>query len=268
MVFIVLGLLGLAFGSFVTALTWRLHEKKNFVSDRSQCEHCGHVLGPLDLVPVISWVVLRGRCRYCHVAIGWENPLIELSVAALFIASYIFWPAVLYSWQSWASFGLWLVYMVLLVALVVYDNKWMLLPDSLVWPLVVLGLVDAGLRVSMQPHASVLVYGEHVVLGAVALAGFYLALYTVSRGRWVGFGDVKLGLFMGIVLGWQQALLTLFLANLVGLIIVLPGMLSGRLTPRSRVPFGPFLIAGFVLSGLFGTQLIAAYIKFLLNGSL
>lgn len=264
MIIAALTLLGLAFGSFITAFTWRLHEKKNFVSGRSQCEHCGHTLGALDLVPVLSWLWLRGRCRYCAKPIGWHNPLLELIVAGLFVGSYIWWPVALSTWPAIASFILWLVFLVLLVALVVYDIRWMLLPDAIVYPLIALALIDAGLRQLAQPYGTVVGFAEHVLFGAAALGGFYWLLHTVSKGRWVGYGDVKLGLFMGIVLGGPGALLTLFLANLLAFVVVVPGLLTGKLTRKSRVPFGPFMIAGFIISVLFGQVIINWYLTLLL----
>ena len=264
MIIFVLIILGLAFGSFVTALTWRLHEKKNFVTGRSQCEHCEHQLSALDLIPVFSWLFLGGKCRYCRKPIGWQNPVIELSMALLFVGSYLVWPLGFDAWQAVASFVLWLVYLVLLVALLVYDFRWMLLPNSLVFLLIGLSFIDAGLRLCLTPDFSVMGYLLHIGLGAGALGGFYWLLYTVSKGKWVGYGDVKLGLFMGIVAGWQLALLTLFLANLIGFLIVTPGLISGKLTPKSRVPFGPFLIVAFIAAILFGQQLINAYLSFVL----
>jgi prepilin signal peptidase PulO-like enzyme (type II secretory pathway) len=152
----------------------------------------------------------------------------------------------------------------MLVALLVYDFRWMLLPDTLVFPLIALGLVDAGIRLSLQPDFSVLTYLQHVILGAGALGGFYWLLHVISKGKWVGFGDVKLGLFMGIVLGWQQALLALFLANVIGFFVVAPGLASGKLTPKSRVPFGPFLVVAFLAAGLFGHSIITWYLSLIL----
>ena len=265
MTILILALSGLIFGSFVTALTWRIHEKKDFIAGRSQCESCGHRLGTLDLIPVVSWMALSGRCRYCKAPVSWQNPAIELSVMIAFVVSYLFWPVDLTTWQAYASFGIWLIYIVILMALLVYDLRWMLLPNQLVFPLIALGLIDAVLRVGMQGPITIFTFGEHVLLGAGVLAGVYWLLYTVSRGKWVGYGDVKLGLFMGIVLGWQQALLTLFLANIIGCLFVGPGLLTGKLTPKSRVPFGPFLIVSFLIAGIFGQQLINWYVSLIIG---
>lgn len=257
---ILLGLVGLAMGSFVGALAWRLHTKRNFTHERSECESCHHKLGPLDLIPVLSWLWLKGKCRYCQAPISRVNLVLEVAVGALFVLSYFFWPLGFSEWQAVMSFCIWLLYIVLLAALFLYDLRWMLLPDKLVWPLVVLGLYDGALRASLAGQN----YLVHVLLGIVVLAGSYGLLYAVSKGKWVGFGDVKLGVFMGAALGGPSALLILLLANVIGFLVVIPGLAAGKLTRKSRVPFGPFLIAAFFIAGLFGNAIITWYLGGLL----
>ncbi len=254
-----LGAVGAAMGSFVDALTWRLHTKRNFVTGRSECEHCHHRLGVLDLIPIFSWLILRGKCRYCRKPITPLALLSELALAGLFVVSYLLWPLGFDSWQAIALFGLWLVYLVMLGALFVYDLRWFLLPDVIVLPLVALGFIDAGIQ-TLLAGASLADYASHVVLGILAMAGVYWTLYMVSKGKWVGYGDVKLAVFMGAVLGWQKTLLVLMLANVIGLLIVLPGLLTRKLGPKSRVPFGPFMIVAFVIVGLFGNAMIDWYV--------
>lgn len=258
---ILLGVVGAAIGSFVDALVWRLHTNRNFISGRSECEHCHHKLGALDMIPIVSWLILGGKCRYCRKPIAKLAPLTEVTLAALFVISYMFWPLGFEHWPAVASFGLWLVFLVMLAALFVYDLRWMLLPDKIVLPLICLGLIDAGLRVSLTESPGFSNYLVHISLGAVVLGGLYWLLHLVSKGAWVGFGDVKLGIFMGAVLGWQGALLTLVLANLIGFAIVVPGLLLAKLTRKSRVPFGPFLIAGFIVTALFGQRIIDWYLS-------
>lgn len=252
---IMLGLLGLAMGSFVGALVWRLHTKRNFVNERSECEACHHKLAAIDLIPVLSWAFLGGKCRYCKASISWTNPALEIAMAALFIGSYFFWPLGFDQWQAVTSFIIWLVYLVLLAALFLYDLRWMLLPDKLVWPLIAVGLYDGFLRASLAGSNYLL----HAVLGIAVLAGSYGLLYAISKGKWVGFGDVKLGVFMGAVLGGPGAFLVLMLANIIGFLVVVPGLLTGKLTRKSRVPFGPFLIVAFIIAGLFGQTILDWY---------
>src|SRR6266702_282242 len=259
---IFLGLIGLAFGSFVGALVWRLHEHKDFVSDRSECEHCHHKLGMWDLIPLLSWLTLRGRCRYCGKPIGWTAPLLEVLMAALFVGSYYVWPLSLMSWQTEESFALWLIYVVGLLALLVYDLRWMLLPNAIIFPLIGIAVVESAVRYSVQVGVSPWDYFNSAIFGVVVLGGLYWAMYTFSKGKWVGYGDVKLGVFMGIALGFQRSLLALFLANIIGFMIVLPGLLVGKLKRTSKIPFGPFLIIAFFIAFLFGQRIIGWYLHF------
>lgn len=253
---VLLAVLGAAMGSFVGALVWRLRTGHDFVKGRSQCEHCHHVLGPADLVPVFSWLLLRGRCRYCKAKIGLTPLLLELGVGLAFALSYWFWPLSFTEPATLASFVIWLVYVVLMAALLVYDLRWLLLPDKIVFVLIGLGLIDALLRTSVSGEN----YIQHILLGVLPVAGVYGFLYFISKGKWVGFGDVKLGLFIGIVLGWQKALLVLMLANIIGFMVVVPGLISKKLNRTSKLPFGPFLILAFFIAGLWGDALIIWYL--------
>lgn len=262
-IIIALALLGAALGSFIDAVSWRVRTKRNFVSDRSECEHCHHKLGVLDLIPIVSWLALGGKCRYCGARISPRVVIVEAALAIAFAASFMYWPFSFGMWQGIALFVLWLLYMVALGVLVVYDARWMILPDKLVWPLCVLGAIDAAIRISLQPHPTILGYLAYATLGILALAGVYGLLFMASQGKWVGLGDVKLSIFIGLVLGWQKALLVLMLANVIGFLVVVPGLASGKLSRRSRVPFGPFLIAAFVVAGLFGDTIIHWYLSFI-----
>lgn len=259
-----LGVLGATFGSFAGATVWRIHKRKDIVKDRSECEHCHHKLGPADLIPVLSWLWLKGRCRYCGKSIGQSALWIELGLAVYFVTSYLFWPQPLDSTLAWLDLGLWLAMGIGLAILFLYDLRWFLLPDRVVFALVGLGAIDFGLRAVTQSWSPMQI-GTELVLGLAAVAGLYGVLYAVSKGRWVGFGDVKLGVFMGLVLGWKLALLAVFAANVIGTLIVLPGLLTGKLARTSRVPFGPFLIIGFIVAGLWGEAVIEWYMHQLIG---
>lgn len=259
---VILGLAGLSMGSFIDAFTWRLRTKRNFITGRSECEKCHHVLAAMDLIPVISWVLLKGRCRYCQVKLSPVAPFTELLLGVLFVVSFLVWPYGLETWQGIASFALWLVYLVMLGALFVYDLRWMILPDSIVIPLIFSAFIFAGLRVGATTAGDALSYA-YIAVDALALTMVYWLLHTASQGRWVGYGDVKLSIFIGLLLGWPKALLAFGLANVIGFLVVLPGILTGRLDRKSQMPFGPFLIIGTVLAGLWGEPLIRWYLAML-----
>ena len=134
------------------------------------------------------------------------------------------------------------------------------MPDRIVKPLIALGAVDFVSRAFYEQWSFERFFGE-LLLALLAIAGLYWVLHAISKGAWVGFGDVKLGVFMGLALGWQNALLALFLANLVGVLVILPGLITGKLSRTSRIPFGPLLLIGFVLAGLFGETITREYFE-------
>jgi leader peptidase (prepilin peptidase)/N-methyltransferase len=150
----------------------------------------------------------------------------------------------------------------MLVILFVYDSKWFLLPDKVVYPLIGASLFYAVLTV-MLSESGITVATAASLLGSVLIfSGLYLVLWMVSSGRWIGFGDVKLGLALGLLLGrWELALLALFLANFIGCLIVIPGLLAKKLTRTTQVPFGPMMIMGFLIAALWGSEIISWYLS-------
>lgn len=256
---VVLTTLGLSLGSFVNAAVWRIKNKRDIVRERSECVRCHHTLAWYDLLPVLSWLQLRGRCRYCKKGISWQYPAVEVAVALYFVLSFLLWPHPLLSSFEIVQFVLWLAFGVGLAILFVYDLRWYLLPDRVVFPLIGLALISFIIREALLVPFNVWHVLLEFILALIPIAGFYYLLHVISKGEWVGFGDVKLGIFMGLALGWELALVTLMLANLLGCIVTIPGLASGKLKRTSKVPFGPFLIAGFILSGLFGNFVVNWY---------
>ncbi len=268
------GFLGLSLGSFVNALVWRIHEQSKLgakkskrardlsvMKGRSMCPHCHHVLAPLDLVPLFSWLGLGGKCRYCHKPIGWQYPVVELSLAVLFIVSYVFWPsAPLEGAHELIRFGAWLVILTGFMALVVYDIKWMLLPNRIVYPLIVLAALLAAYNLLTATYS-----WSGLGLSVAIAGGIFYLLFTVSDGRWIGGGDVKLGALIGLALGDPYlAFFTLFLASMLGTLVVVPGLALKKVSARSRIPFGPFLIVAAIAVKLFGAAVITWYEHYML----
>lgn len=270
MIILILILLGLCFGSFVNALIWRLHmqskqlkkKKSNYsiVSGRSMCMSCGHTLSVIDLVPVASWVLLRGRCRYCHKKYP-DTPVAELITPILFVVSYVFWPDTLDD-KGITLLIFWLVFLVGFVALAIYDLRWFKLPNKIIFPLMIVAGVQVVLSMlffnfSAQDLGSLLV---SIGLGG----GIFYALYYISHGKWIGGGDVKLGFLLGAILGNPlQSILLIFIASLLGTLVSLPLLLAKRLKYRGHVPFGPFLLAAAVIVRLFGASIIDGYMRLL-----
>jgi leader peptidase (prepilin peptidase)/N-methyltransferase len=272
MIIVVLLVLGLCLGSFVNALVWRLHEQEgkakiskelSVLNGRSMCPNCRHELAAKDLIPVFSWLALRGKCRYCGKPVSVQYPAVELGTALLFVASYIWWPQDLKGVQI-AIFGLWLVLLTGLIALAIYDIRWSLLPNRLIYPLsVVAGLMAALTVVSADHVFKALV---NVVLAVIIGGGVFYLLYQASDGKWIGGGDVRLGWLVGLAVGTAgKAVLYIFLASVIGTAFSAPLLASKRLKRTSVVPFGPFLIAGAILTVLFGSQIINWYTQTFIN---
>lgn len=286
-VFIALILIGACLGSFAGATVWRLRARqlqtdkdakepydhkeygrlkkllgKKTLQDRSRCLECGYELKWYDLIPIFSWLSLKGKCRSCKHPIGKFELIMELSVVAFFVLSYVLWPGGVQSGLEITHFILWLAAGVVMAMLFAYDAKWFLLPDVLTVTLAVIGVAIVGVSAAETQDV-----GQTLLtaLGAVgALAGLYAVLYAVSKGRWVGFGDVKLGVGLGLILvDWQLAIIALFLANLVGCLIVIPLLATKKLKRTSHIPFGPLLISGTVLAWFFGWQILEWYLGIL-----
>ncbi len=280
---VLLAVFGAIFGSFAGAQVWRLRarqlaeDKKDGLAvdekewkrllpltqntvktDYSRCLHCGHRLGWYDLLPIASWFSTGGRCRYCHARIGVFELLMELGVASVFVASYLLWPWALTGGLDWLLFGIWLASLVVLAIMAGYDAKWKLLPDIANYAYLGIGILFIVVR--FIAHGDVALPN---VLGALAiLSGVYAILYVVSKGGWIGFGDVKLGAGLALFLGdWKLAFLALFLANLLGCIIVLPGILRRQLGSGSQIAFGPLLMTGMLLSFAYGTGIISWFME-------
>lgn len=256
MAIVALILLGLVLGSFVNAFVWRLHEGKNWVSDRSECDSCHHKLGVLDLIPVVSWLWLRGKCRYCSKPIN-DSPLTELALPVLFVLSYVFWPLPMQG-EGLVTFVFWLVFLLGFLILAVYDIRWFLLPNKIVFPLIGLAALQVLVQLFFFDGSLRDVLGS--VLGVIIISGTFYVLFMVSKGTWIGFGDVKLGIVLGILAGGPlPAVLLLFIASVLGMFFSLPMVLAGKAGRKSHIPFGPFLLAAMVVVQLFGTDMIDWY---------
>lgn len=279
MIYIWLLVLGLCLGSFVNALVWRLHQQEagpkqakisakrtrelSLARGRSMCPRCGHKLSGKDLVPLLSWAALRGKCRYCHRPISIQYPLVELLTAGLFLFSYLAWPHP-FTVLQYLAFTLWLGLLTGLIALTVYDLRWYILPDRLTYPLMATALIFALLQIA---GSGMWAKGLLNLLFAVLAGGgiFYL-VFQLSAGKWIGGGDVKLGVVLGLIVGSPVlSLLFIFVASVLGSLVALPLLAMKRLRRSSVIPFGPFLIVGACFSLFWGERTLNWYLQAVLN---
>lgn len=270
----ILIVLGLCFGSFINALVWRVQQQSlpkskrpkntnlSIVRGRSVCVNCQHGLSHIDLLPVVSWLALRGKCRYCKKSISWQYPLIEIITAIIFVASYMLWEFEVKGSEI-IIFGLWLATVTSLVALALYDSRWMLLPNKIMkysFGLATI-LALATLAIRSDSYSTSII---NLILSVVISGGLFALLFYVSKGKWIGGGDVKLGFVLGLIVATPvYACLMLFLGSLLGCLVAMPAILFGSKTMQTKIPFGPFLIVATVVVYLFGREISEAYLRLL-----
>jgi leader peptidase (prepilin peptidase)/N-methyltransferase len=249
-------LLGLVIGSFLNVVVWRVPRGESVVNPPSACPSCGSAIRPRDNVPVLGWLVLRGRCRDCRAPISARYPLVEAGTAALFAVM-----ALEFGFRAELPAYLYLAAIGIALALIDIDVK--RLPDVLTLPSYVVGAALLGVASTSEPHLLL-----RALLGAAAMFAVYFALcFAYPAG--MGFGDVKLSGVLGLYtawLGWDVwaagLLLGFFLGGFFGIALILVKK-GGR---KTAVPFGPFMLLGALLAVLFGHGLVDGYLDLTTGG--
>jgi leader peptidase (prepilin peptidase) / N-methyltransferase len=229
-------ILGLIIGSFLNAVIYRLYSGDSIISQRSKCVHCNHPLSALDLVPVLSFILLRGRCKYCGKGISWQYPAVELLTALVFSVYVYFFGASIVTVY-------YLLIACVLIVIAVFDLLHYLILDKVILIGLIISIAYA-LLADISSGCSLLNLGcsfPSGIAGAFIAAGFFGIQYWLSNGRWIGFGDVKFGLLFGMVLGFPGTIAGLLLAYMLGGWVGMLLLLSGRKSMSSQLPFGTFL---------------------------
>jgi len=264
-------LFGLAIGSFLNCVIYRLEKKQSFLKGRSYCPHCKHILSWQDLIPVFSFLILRGKCRYCGKKISLQYPLVELFTGLLFVFLLNYELGIrnyeIFNFNFIFNFLFLILNSLFLILIFVYDLKHYIIPDKVIYPAILLTLVfrawdlighwPLGLEAKLPFQVGILNY----LLSGLGAGAFFLFIVLISRGKWMGVGDIKLALLIGLLLGYPKALLALFLAFLIGAIIGLGLIILKKKTIKSELPFGPFLILGIYLALFFGEKIINWYLN-------
>lgn len=270
---------GLFVGSFLNVIIYRLKSGESIAYKRSHCRHCGKILAWYELVPVVSFLIQGGRCRACSKRISLQYPAVEIVTALLFLQIFNFQFSMFGGSQAilneFSIFNFQLIFSSLFLAFIlsgllvifIYDLKHYLISDKILFPLIAatlvyrfLGLFNLNLFGTWKFEAVHYEAFLNPALAAVFAASFFLALFVVSRGFWMGFGDVKLAFFMGLFLGYPNIIVALFLAFLSGAIIGLSAIVLGKKTLKSQIPFAPFLIAGILAVFFWGGAITDWYL--------
>jgi len=263
---ILAGGLGLVIGSFLNVVVFRVPARRSIVAPPSACGDCGAQIRPLDNVPILSWILLRGRCRDCSAKISVRYPLVELGTAVFFAIVALRFGTELFSAAMAVEASIVLVAFLYLagisIALALIDLDTRTLPNRIVLPTYAVGIVLFGAWTLVTGDVGVL---ARALLGLGILWAIYLALALVYPGG-MGFGDVKLagvlGLFLGF-LGWGELAVGAFAAFLLGGLFAIGLLVTRRAHRKSGIPFGPWMLAGAWVGILAGQPLWNAYLALL-----
>lgn len=225
--FVFFFIFGSAVGSFLNSLFYRLETKKDFLRGRSFCPHCLHFLSPIDLIPILSFIILKGKCRYCKKRISFQYPIVEsiTGLSFLFLFPFISKPI---------QFLLLLITIPLLVLLLIYDIRYLMVPDTILNALIFISILYA-----LSNH-----YPATNILLAILPIIFFGAIIFFSHETLMGWGDFKILLASAFFLSFPKIILSIFISIFLGTIWGVLLLLLRRKTLKSQIPFAPFLVFG------------------------
>lgn len=260
MEFLLSFIFGLIFGSFLNVLIYRLKNGRRF-GGRSFCPRCKTSLKWLDLVPLLSFAYLRGRCRYCRKKISWQYPIIEVLSGLIWIL--VFYKIFGFNFQpsynlllikeemgvvfnlQFLNFIYYIIILSILLVIAVYDAKWKIIPDKIIYPAIIVAFIYNALSVIRMEN--LLFFITHIIIAFGAFLFFFL-IYFFSKGRAMGLGDAKLAFLISLFLKPLPSLIAFNAAFVIGAVYSIILLALGKKTLKSQIAFGPFLIIGAVIA--------------------
>lgn len=235
-------------GSFANVLIDRVQIGKS-IQGRSKCDFCGYILSWFDNIPIISFLIIKGRCRKCHRKLSWQYPLMEVLMGLIFVLT--FWliqknqlfQVSNFNFESFFIAFYYFFVAYILWVILVWDLKYMIIPDFLV----LIGIVGTFIfQIYLTVNAGFLMGLENnlisALLGGLVVSGFFGFLFYISKGKWIGGGDVKLGFWLGLMVGFKMTYFLLLFSYVFGAVVSVFLLLFFKKKMKSQIPFGPFLI--------------------------
>jgi len=260
---ILVAMLGASFGSFLSMLIPRLHKKiPGIVLGKSHCPDCKEHLKIKDLIPVFSYIGLKGECRYCNKRIHHFYFVLEVVTAAVFLL--LFWKfnfinpeaaasGELINYEIFGQFWVYIFYALVLIFTFFYDYVYMVVSD-----LVLLPAIGAGLVLTILPFTPTI---TSTLLGAAILFAFFFLQILITKGKGLGGGDLRIGLFMGVILGWQLGLVAIVISYLIGSVVSIFLLLTKKAKMKTKIPLGTFLSLGTLITIVFGQNILDWYLN-------
>ena len=251
MYIVIIAIFGLIVGSLLNVIIFRLKSGDKIVWARSKCLHCGHQLSAADLVPILSYVFLRAKCRYCHKKIDWQYPAVEGVTAVIFVLGYLKFLSPVLTVANLPAYLIFLFFSGVLLVIFVYDLKYYLILDEVTLPAWLFAFL-ANWLLGFSIFS--------LLLASLVLAGFFLFQFILSKGKWIGGGDIRLGLVMGAMLGWPMVLVALLLSYITGAAVSLGLLVFKQKSWGDQIPFGTFLTLATVVVLLYGEVILRWYL--------
>ena len=243
-------LLGLIIGSFLNCLIWRLHTGGSLLG-RSRCPKCGKQISWYDNLPLVSFCLLAGKCRQCKKSIAFQYPAVELITGILFVIAYFLnyelritnYELIVYLLRDWFLIAV-------MIVIFIYDLRWHLILDIVTLPACLIMIVfNLFLGFDLW----------NLLISGIIGGSFFLFQFLVSQGKWIGGGDIRLGLLMGLSLGWPGVLAAVTISYFLGSVIGLSLIAAGRKKWGSQMPLGVFLAAGSIIVLFWQTEILNWY---------
>lgn len=252
-------ILGTIFGSFISVIIYRVKSKKEGIFlGRSICPFCKKKLKFIYLIPVLSWLFLRGKCGYCGKKIGIHYLALEIITGLIFLTTFltfnfidIKFDQLFMNYEMLKLFIFYIIEFLFLIAIFFYDLQYKEIPDRFSITAIVLAITGNLLMNTISPL--------NMAIGGLSIFLFFTLQFLLSKGTWIGGGDLRLGLLIGILLGWDKGLVALSIAYIVGAILSLILIGMKKLNRKSQIPFGPFLVTGTIVAFFFGQRILDWY---------
>jgi prepilin signal peptidase PulO-like enzyme (type II secretory pathway) len=241
---------GLIIGSFLNCLIWRLHKKESLWG-RSYCPKCKKQIAWYDNLPVLSFIFLKGKCRHCGKKISWQYPLVELVTGILFLIAYLRNPISLMKLDFYITLLRDWFLIAVMIVIFVYDLRWYLILDVVTLP-AILALFVLNLLLGFS--------WQNLLISGIIGGSFFFFQFAVSKGKWIGGGDIRLGALMGFALGWPNIIVALFIAYMIGSVVGIYLILTKKKQWQSQVPLGIFLTTATLVTLFWGNQFLSWYL--------
>ncbi len=253
---------GLLFGSFMMVLIPRIYKQHSgIILGRSKCSHCHHQLKATDLIPLVSYLLLKGKCRYCQTKISAIYPIVEIVTALSFFTVFSYFGPVFLNTPTAASiliFTLVIIHIFVLLFTFFYDLLYYEISDAILIPAIVIAFLQTFIGTQIFP-----VTGD-ALIGAAIPVSIFLIQILISSGKWLGLGDLRIGAYMGLLLGTYKTILALLITYMLGALVAIILLVTKKATKKTPIPFGPFLTIGTMVALFLGDIILNWYFHKLL----